>query len=90
MWTSAVEGARGGDRRAGRKEVLGRTQGSEELHQRATKMLPAGVASNFQAGDPYPVYLRHGKGSTVWDVDGSEYTDFHGGFGVNVVGHAHP
>ena len=24
------------------------------------------------------------------DVDGTEYKDFHGGFGVNVVGHAHP
>ena len=50
----------------------------------------AGVASNFQAGDPYPVYLEKGKGSSVWDVDGTEYKDFHGGFGVNVVGHAHP
>ena len=26
----------------------------------------------------------------MWDVDGTEYLDFHGGFGVNVVGHAHP
>jgi glutamate-1-semialdehyde 2,1-aminomutase len=26
----------------------------------------------------------------VWDVDGTEFVDFHGGFGVNVVGHAHP
>ena len=48
------------------------------------------MASNFQAGDPYPVYLKRGSGSHVWDVDGTEYTDFHGGFGVNVVGHAHP
>jgi glutamate-1-semialdehyde 2,1-aminomutase len=67
-----------------------KTQGSEKLYQRATKSLPNGVVSNFQAGDPYPVYLAHGKGAKVWDVDGSEYTDFHGGFGVNVVGHAHP
>ena len=36
------------------------------------------------------MYLKHGKGSKVCDVDGTEYTDFHGGFGVNVVGHAHP
>ncbi len=39
---------------------------------------------------PLPVYLSRGKGPKVWDVDGTEYTDFHGGFGVNVVGHAHP
>jgi len=71
-------------------KLLDRTPGSESLHQRAIKSLPNGVASNFQAGDPYPTYLRHGKGSKVWDVDGNEYVDFHGGFGVNVVGHAHP
>ena len=72
------------------KVLLDRTPGSKALHERALKSLPNGVASNFQAGDPYPVYLERGSGSRVWDVDGTEYTDFHGGFGVNVVGHAHP
>ena len=70
--------------------LLDRTPGSETLHARAIKSLPNGVSSNFQANDPYPVYLRRGRGSKVWDVDGNEYIDFHGGFGVNVVGHAHP
>jgi glutamate-1-semialdehyde 2,1-aminomutase len=70
--------------------LLERTPGSKELHDRAVRSMPSGVASNFQANDPYPVYLRRGQGSSVWDVDGSRYTDFHGGFGVNVVGHAHP
>ena len=72
------------------KKLLDRTPGSESLHARAVKSLPNGVASNFQAGDPWPTYLRRGLGSKVWDVDGNEYLDFHGGFGVNVVGHAHP
>jgi glutamate-1-semialdehyde 2,1-aminomutase len=72
------------------QELLNRTAGSAALFERAVKVLPNGVASNFQANDPYPVYLRAGKGSSVWDVDGNEYTDFHGGFGVNIVGHAHP
>jgi glutamate-1-semialdehyde 2,1-aminomutase len=67
-----------------------RTKASEQLHARAVKSLPGGVASNFQVGEPYPVYLERGKGSSVWDVDGTEYKDFHGGFGVNIVGHAHP
>ncbi len=69
---------------------LERTQRSKALFERAVKVLPKGVASNFQAWDPYPVYLDHARGSKVWDVDGTEYVDFHGGFGVNVVGHAHP
>ena len=72
------------------QRLLARTSGSATLFERAVKSMPAGVASNFQAGDPYPVYLKRGSGSKVWDVDGTEYTDFHGGFGVNVVGHAHP
>ena len=56
--------------REGRK-LLDRTPGSESLHQRALRSLPNGVASNFQAGDPYPTYLRRGRGSKVWDVDGN-------------------
>jgi glutamate-1-semialdehyde 2,1-aminomutase len=70
--------------------LLERTPGSKQLFERAIRSMPNGVASNFQAGDPYPVYLERGQGSRVWDVDGTEYADFHGGFGVNVVGHAHP
>jgi glutamate-1-semialdehyde 2,1-aminomutase len=70
--------------------LLERTPGSAKLYERAVRSLPKGVVSNFQANDPYPVYLRRGQGSKVWDVDGSDYVDFHGGFGVNVVGHAHP
>src|SRR5437764_7404458 len=69
---------------------LERTPESRKLYERALRSLPLGVASTFQAGDPYPMYLDRGRGSRVWDVDGNEYVDFHGGFGVNVVGHAHP
>jgi glutamate-1-semialdehyde 2,1-aminomutase len=72
------------------KVLLERTPASAQLYERAIKSLPAGVVSNFQASDPYPIYLKGGKGSSVWDVDGTQYTDFHGGFGVNVVGHANP
>jgi glutamate-1-semialdehyde 2,1-aminomutase len=52
--------------------------------------MPYGVASSFQANDPYPIYVRRGQGSKVWDVDDNEYVDFHGGFGTMAVGHAHP
>jgi glutamate-1-semialdehyde 2,1-aminomutase len=72
------------------ERLLANTPASAQLYERASRVLPAGVASNFQANDPYPVYLERGRGPSVWDVDGNEYADFHGGFGVNVVGHAHP
>ena len=72
------------------QRFLDRTSESGKLYERAVRSLPLGVASTFQANDPYPIYLDRGQGSHVWDVDGNEYRDFHGGFGVNVVGHAHP
>ena len=67
-----------------------RTPRSAALYERAAKSMPFGVASSFQAGDPYPIYLSSGKGSTVTDVDGNTYIDFHNGFGAMAVGHAHP
>ncbi len=73
-----------------RARLRDRTPASEALFERAVLSMPLGVASSFQANDPYPIYLRRGQGAHVWDVDGNEYADFHGGFGVNVVGHAHP
>ena len=52
--------------------------------------LAGGVASSYQLRDPWPIYLSHGDGSRVWDVDGNEMIDFHNGFGSMVQGHAHP
>ena len=70
--------------------LLARTTKSAELYQRATRTLPFGVVSSFQKMQPYPIYVTRGKGSHIWDQDGSEYLDFHCGFGAMVVGHAHP
>jgi glutamate-1-semialdehyde 2,1-aminomutase len=67
-----------------------RTGSSAKLFERALQSMPMGVASSFHAADPYPVYLARGQGSRVWDVDGTEYGDFHNGFGTMAVGHAHP
>jgi glutamate-1-semialdehyde 2,1-aminomutase len=70
--------------------LLARTPKSAQLYQRAARILPFGVVSSFQKMQPYPIYVTHGKGSHIWDQDGSEYLDFHCGFGAMVVGHAHP
>ena len=71
-------------------KLLERTTASKALYERAVRSMPGGVASSFQLGDPYPVYLTRGVGAEVWDVDGNEYYDFHNGFGSMAVGHAHP
>jgi glutamate-1-semialdehyde 2,1-aminomutase len=67
-----------------------RTQGSRALYERARQALSGGVASAYQVREPWPIYLSHGRGSHVWDVDGTEMVDFHNGFGSMVQGHAHP
>jgi glutamate-1-semialdehyde 2,1-aminomutase len=66
------------------------TPKSKALYERAEKVMPYGVTSSFQAGDPYPLYLVSGAGSHITDVDGHDYIDYHNGFGSMVVGHAHP
>src|SRR3954465_320170 len=71
-------------------KLLARTEGSQRYYERALAVMPRGVPSSFQAADPRPIYLSHGEGSHVWDVDGNEYVDFHNGFGVMCVGHASP
>jgi glutamate-1-semialdehyde 2,1-aminomutase len=65
-------------------------QRSDQLWKQAKQVIPRGVPSSFQDAAPQPVFVDHGKGSRIWDVDGNEYVDFHNGFGVMVVGHAHP
>src|SRR5881392_888622 len=56
----------------------------------AEKHVAGGVASSWQDAPPHTVYVTEGKGSKIWDLDGNEYVDYHNGYGVMVVGHAHP
>ena len=67
-----------------------RMPGSRERSEAAQRVMPGGVASSWASSRPIPVWVSHGLGGRVWDVDGTEYIDLHGGYGVNVVGHAHP
>jgi glutamate-1-semialdehyde 2,1-aminomutase len=67
-----------------------RTPRSAQLHERARASLPLGVASSFQAYDPYPLFMTDARGSRIWDADGNEYVDFDMAFGVLAAGHSHP
>ena len=80
-------------RRIGEREEAAyrsRTPRSAELSARARRALPLGVASSFQAYDPYPLFMTDARGSRIWDVDGNEYVDFDMAFGVLAAGHSHP
>src|SRR6202034_3433374 len=63
---------------------------SRRMAARADRALAGGVTSSWQITRPQPVWLSHGKGSKVFDVDGNEYVDLHGGYGDALAGHAHP
>jgi glutamate-1-semialdehyde 2,1-aminomutase len=63
---------------------------SAQLTSRATGSLAGGVTSSWQITRPQAVWLSHGAGSKIFDVDGNEYVDLHGGYGAALAGHAHP
>jgi glutamate-1-semialdehyde 2,1-aminomutase len=67
-----------------------RTRRSQALWLDARSHMPAGAPSLLQFHHPWPLSIRRGEGSKVWDEDGNEYSDWHGGFSVGVIGHGHP
>ncbi|MDC0584634.1 glutamate-1-semialdehyde 2,1-aminomutase [Bacteroidales bacterium] len=59
---------------------------------RATKVIPGGVNSPvraFKSVKKDPVYISHGLGSKVYDIDDNEYIDFVSSWGPLIFGHAH-
>jgi glutamate-1-semialdehyde 2,1-aminomutase len=67
-----------------------RTPKSAEAHKRNLKRLPLGVASNYRAYDPYPIFVAEALGSRFRDLDGNEYIDHNLCFGTLMAGHSHP
>jgi glutamate-1-semialdehyde 2,1-aminomutase len=69
------------------------TRKSKALYERAVNVLAEGVNSpvrgprNFK---PYPLYMKGGKGSKIFDVDGNEYLDLMMALGPLILGHAPP
>lgn len=68
---------------------LQRQPASARMVDRARRSLAGGVTSNWQIARPQTVWISHGAGSKIYDLDGKEYVDFHGGYGAMAVGHAH-
>ena len=66
---------------------------SEELHARASRVIPGGVNSPvraFRSVGGEPPYIVRGKGSSLWDADGNQYIDYMGSWGPLILGHSHP
>jgi len=67
-----------------------RTPKSAEAHKKNLKRIPLGVASNYRAYDPYPIFVKEGRGSHFRDLDGNDYVDHNLCFGALMAGHCHP
>ena len=72
-----------------------RLEKSEEYWARAKKLIPAGTQTFSKGPTQYvdgvaPKYLKRGKGSHVWDVDGNEYIDYAMGLHPIILGYSYP
>jgi glutamate-1-semialdehyde 2,1-aminomutase len=65
-----------------------RTPNSEQIGEAARKTIPGSLMSNFRKyEDFHPIYMSHGKGARLYDVDGNEYIDYSLSYGPAILGH---
>ena len=67
---------------------------SEKLFNRSNGLIPANTQTLAKGPTQWingiaPKYLKSGKGSHVWDVDGNEYIDYNMGIGPLVLGYCY-
>ena len=67
---------------------------SDKLYNRALGLIPSVTQTLAKGPGQYtkgvaPKYLKRGKGSHVWDVDGNEYLDYNMGIGPLSLGYAY-
>ena len=66
-------------------------QKSHEFFERALKVIPYGVNSNFRySGDNETLVVAEAKDGYVYDFDGKRYIDYRLGWGPIILGHADP
>jgi glutamate-1-semialdehyde 2,1-aminomutase len=55
---------------------------------RAQQVFPGGTTRMTITKNPFPIYMAHGAGCRLTDIDGNSYIDFHNNFAVLIHGHA--
>ncbi|MDQ4071993.1 MAG: aminotransferase class III-fold pyridoxal phosphate-dependent enzyme, partial [Actinomycetota bacterium] len=73
--------------------TLGAAARSQGLYDRAVRLMPGGVNSPVRAMRSIgrdPIFVSHGEGCELVDVDGNRYVDWVGSWGPLIAGHAHP
>ena len=70
------------------------TNNSKIIYEKAKKAIPGGVNSPvraFQSVDKeYPIFIKSGNESRLYDEDGNEYVDMIGSWGPMILGHNYP
>ncbi|MEK7347629.1 MAG: aspartate aminotransferase family protein [Candidatus Eisenbacteria bacterium] len=66
------------------------TTRSQELYERALRVLPGGVSRNTVLRRPHPFYAVRGEGCYVTDIEGVRRIDFANNMCSLIHGHAHP
>ncbi|QHC04960.1 glutamate-1-semialdehyde 2,1-aminomutase [Anoxybacillus sp. PDR2] len=64
---------------------------SKRAYQEAVQLLPGGVNSPvraFRSVNMDPIFMAHGKGSKIYDIDENEYIDYVLSWGPLILGHA--
>ena len=66
---------------------------SQELYERALKIIPGGVNSPVRACksvDADPLFIDRADGCLIYDADGNRFIDYIGSWGPMILGHRHP
>jgi len=69
------------------------TTRSQQLFSQAQQLFPGGVNSPvraFRAVGGQPLFIDHGQGAYIYDVDGNRLIDYVLSWGPLILGHAHP
>jgi glutamate-1-semialdehyde 2,1-aminomutase len=75
------------------KTQMKETKNSDNIFKEAQKFIPGGVNSPvraFKGVGGFPLFIKYGKGSKIYDVDGNEFIDYVGSWGPLILGHAYP
>jgi glutamate-1-semialdehyde 2,1-aminomutase len=63
---------------------------SKQLFKEACRYIPGGVNSPvraFKSVGGNPIFIKKGKGSKIYDVDGQQFIDYVGSWGPHIFGH---
>lgn len=73
--------------------IARKEEASRKAFDEAKQYIPGGVNSPvraFKSVGLTPIYVDHGKGSRIYDIDGNSFIDYVCSWGPLIMGHAHP